>query len=62
MTDEIEMRLLSYRSFETFWNIFDGLCIQIFYSPTRSKRWLEVICVVKSKVIQVQPKYRIRDF
>ena len=31
-SDEIEIRLPFYRSFTLFWNIFDGLCTQDFYS------------------------------
>ena len=31
-SDETEMRLPFYRSFSTFWNIFGGLHIQVFYS------------------------------
>ena len=61
MTDEIEIRFRFYRSFSTFWNIFDGLCTRVFYSSTLGKKLLEVI-FVKSKVIQPQPKYKTRNF
>ena len=44
-----------------FCNIRGGLCAQVFYSLAWSKRWLEVICVVKSKAIQPQPKYKTRN-
>ena len=47
---------------QVFWNIFDGLCTQAFYASAWSKRWLEVICVIKSKAIQLQPKYKTRNF
>ena len=57
----MKLRLV-YRSFSTFWNIFGGLCIQVFYSSAWGKKWLEVICVVKSKVIQPQPKYKTKHF
>ena len=29
--DEIEIRLSFYRSFSTIWNIFGGLCTQVFF-------------------------------
>ena len=29
-SDEIEIRLSFYRSFSAFWNIFGGLCTQVF--------------------------------
>ena len=61
-SDEIEIRLPFYRSFSTFWIIFGGLCTQIFYSSAWGKKRLEVICVLKSKVIQKQPKYKTRNF
>ena len=32
MTNEIEIRIPFYRSFSTFWNMFYGLCTQVFYS------------------------------
>ena len=31
-SDEVEFRLVFYRSFSTFWNILVGLCTQAFYS------------------------------
>ena len=31
-SDGTEIRLTYYRSFSTYWNIFDGLCTQVFYS------------------------------
>ena len=31
-SDEIEIRLYFYRYFSTFWNIFGGICIHVFYS------------------------------
>ena len=40
---------------------FGGLCTQVFYSLTWGKKWLKVICVVKSKLIQPQPKYETRN-
>ena len=43
-------------------SFFGGLCTKGFYSSTWGKKWLEVICVVKSKVIQPQPKYGTRNF
>ena len=55
-SDKIEFRLPFYRSFSTFWNIFGGLCTQVFYSSIWGKRWLEVICFVKSKFVQIQLK------
>ena len=61
-SDEIEIRLSFYRSFSAFWNIFSGLCTQAFYSSAWGKKLLEVICVVKSKVIQPQPKHKTRNF
>ena len=30
-SDETEIRLSLYRSFSTFWNIFGGLCTQVFF-------------------------------
>ena len=45
-----------------FWNIFGGLWAQAFYASAWNKRWLEVICVIKSKAIQPQPKYKTRNF
>ena len=48
-SDETEIRFHFNRSFSILWNILDGLCTQIFHSSAWSKRWLEVICVVKSK-------------
>ena len=32
--DEIEITIPFYRPFSTFWNIFGGLCTQVFYSST----------------------------
>ena len=61
-SDEIEVRLVFYGSFSTFWNIFVGLCIQVFYSSAWVSKWLKVICVVKSKVIQPQPINKTRNF
>ena len=58
---EIEIRLPFYRSFSTFCNVFGSLCTQVFHSFAWGKRWLEVICVVKSKVIQPQAKYKTRN-
>ena len=55
-SDKIKIRLPFYRF------LFGGLCTQVFYSSVWGKKWLEVICVVKSKVIQRQPKYEIRNF
>ena len=43
-------------------SFFGVLCTQVFYSSAWGKKWLKVICVVKSKVIQPQPKYRNRNF
>ena len=43
-SDEIEIRLPFYRSFSTFWNIFDGLCAKVFYS------WAWVRSDLKSSV------------
>ena len=31
-SDETEITFPFYRSFSTFWNIFRGLCSQVFYS------------------------------
>ena len=45
MIDETEIRLPFYRSFSTFWNIFGGLCTQVFYS------WAWVRSDVKSFVL-----------
>ena len=53
-SDKIKIRLLFYRSLSTLWNIFGGFCTQ--------NKWLKVICVVKSKVIQPKPKYKTRKF
>ena len=41
MTNEIEIRIPFYRSFLTFWNMFDGLCTQVFYSWTWLRRDLK---------------------
>ena len=30
-SDEIEIRLSFYRSLSTFWNIYGGLCTQVFF-------------------------------
>ena len=46
--DEIEIRLPFCRSFTTSWNIFGGLCAQVFYS----RAW--IIGDVKSFVSQKQ--------
>ena len=54
-SDEIEIRLPFYRSFPKFWNIF-VLCRQV-RSDSKS-----FDCVVKSKVVQPQPKYKTIDF
>ena len=61
-SDEIEIKFPFYKSFSTFWNVFSGLCTQIFYSLGWDKRWLEVNFVAKSKAIQPQPKYKTRNF
>ena len=31
-SDEIKIKLQFYRSFSTFWNLFGGLCAQVFCS------------------------------
>ena len=59
-SDEIEIRLTCYRSFSTFFISYRSFC-----SSTWGKGWLEVICVVKSKVIQTiqtQHKYKTTHF
>ena len=61
-SDDFEIRLPFYISFSTFWNIFGGLCTQVFHLSACGKRWLEVICVIESKVIQPQPKYKTKKF
>ena len=61
-SDEIEIRLPFFSSFSIFWDILGGLCTQVFYSSEWSKRWVEVIYVVKSKAMQPQPKYKTRNF
>ena len=61
-SDDFEIRLPFYISFSTFWNIFGGLCTQVFYLSACGKRWLEVICVIESKFIQPQPKYKTKKF
>ena len=62
-SDEIEIKLFFFnRFFSTFWNIFGGPCTQVFYSSVWGKKWLVFIWVVKSKVIQPQPKYKTRNF
>ena len=55
-SDEIEIRLPFYRSFPKFWNIFGALCRQI-RSDAKSFDF-----VVKSKVIQPQPKHKSINF
>ena len=40
-SDEIEIKLPFYKSFLTFWNIFGGLCTQIFYSQAPARVDLE---------------------
>ena len=55
-SDEIEIRLPFYRSFSKFWNIFGGFCSQV-RSDSKS-----FDCVVKSKFIQPQPKYKAINF
>ena len=55
-SNEIEIRFPFYRSFSKFWNIFGGLCSQV-RSDSKS-----FDCVVKSKVIQPQPKYKTINF
>ena len=59
---EIESRLRFERSFSTFWDIFGGLCTQFFLFIGMGKRWLEVISVVKSKIIPSELKYKTRHF
>ena len=61
-SDEIKIRLPFYRSFSTFWNVFGGLCTQVFYSWLWVRSDSKVICVVKSKVIQPQREYKTRNF
>ena len=61
-SDEIEIRLPFCRSLSTFENIFGGLYTYIFYSMASSKRWLEVICVVKSKAIQRNLNIKLEIF
>ena len=56
------LRIPFCRSVSMFWNIFDRLFTQVFYSSTYGERWLEVICALKSKVIEPQPKYKTRSF
>ena len=51
-SDEIEIRLPFYRSFGIYLVVF-----ALKYSLALGKRWLEVICVVKSKLIQLYQKY-----
>ena len=45
-SDETKIRLPFYRCFSTFWNIFGGLCTQVFYS------WAWVRGDVKSSVLR----------
>ena len=55
-SDETEIRLPFYRSFSKFWNIFGGFSSQV-RSDSKS-----FDCVVKSKFIQPQPKYKAINF
>ena len=50
------IRLHFYRSFAKFWNIFGGLCGEV---GSNSKSF---DCVVKSKVIEPQRKYKTINF
>ena len=54
-SDGIEIRLHFYRPFSTF-------CSSFLFSLAWGKRWLEVTCAIKSKVIQPQLKYITRNF
>ena len=67
--DELFMTLMKFRLDFPFTDfplhfIIGGLCTQVFYSSAWGKRWLEVNCVIKLKVINVQPqpKYKTRNF
>ena len=43
--------------------LINGLCNQVFYSWTWvRKRGCKIICVVKLKVVQPQPKFKTRNF
>ena len=61
-SDESEIRLPFHRSLSTFWNIFSGLCTQVFYSWVWVKGDVKSSCVVKLNVTQPQPKYKTRNF
>ena len=58
-SDETEIRLPFYRSFSIFYNVFGGLCTQVFYSWG----WVRAnvksfICVVKLKSHNLNPNIK----